>query len=332
MTASPPTRHKTRTASVQRALGGVPAGRVALIARRLTPTNNALLRTLRRQGAHALIIDPEQAERLRPGDAAIARLDVLPTLDGVEPGLSQLRRLEERGVVLLNTPGALLTCHDKLATALRLAQAGVPHPRTALVDSESSLDGFGGPMVVKPRFGSWGADVVLCHDRSELERELRHIADRPWFIRQGALVQEFVPNRGHDLRLVVASGHVIGAVERHAAPGEWRTNVSLGATRRPIVPPPDAAAAAVAAARATGADLVGVDLLPTSSGFVVLELNGAVDFTAAYSLNGTDVFEDAVDRLAPAMALAHGASRHFGLIGPVAPAACGAAGETFSDG
>ena len=55
-------------------------------------------------------------------------------------------------------------------------------------------------------------------------------------------------------------------------------------------------ALALAAASAARADLVGVDLLPTASGFVILELNGAVDFRPLYA-PGSDVFADAVAML-----------------------------------
>jgi glutathione synthase/RimK-type ligase-like ATP-grasp enzyme len=130
--------------------------------------------------------------------------------------------------------------------------------------------------VIKPRFGSWGRDVVLCRDVAELRRGLAELSERPWFRTQGALVQELVPPQGQDLRLVVAGGSVVGAVKRIAAEGEWRTNVALGAIREPVAPPPEACALAVAAAGAIEADLVGVDLLPKpDGGYVVLELNGA---------------------------------------------------------
>ena len=94
-----------------------------------------------------------------------------------------------------------------------------------------------------------------------------------------------MPTLGFDLRIVVADDHVIGAISRVAAPGEWRTNVALGAERRQATPPPDACALALAAARATGASLVGIDLLPDGRGrWTVAEINGAVEFTTEYAL------------------------------------------------
>jgi glutathione synthase/RimK-type ligase-like ATP-grasp enzyme len=147
--------------------------------------------------------------------------------------------------------------------------------------------------VLKPRFGSWGRDVVLCETGAALAFAVEDARRRLWFNSTGGVVQELVPPIGYDLRLLVAGGRVVGAVSRHARSGEWRTNVALGARRVPVVPPPDAEALAVAAAEALGGDLVGVDLLPTPDGaWTVLEVNGAADFTAAYSL-GEEVFSAA---------------------------------------
>lgn len=103
-------------------------------------------------------------------------------------------------------------------------------------------------------------------------------------------MQQLVPPRGYDLRLVVAADRVVGAVIRVSEDGEWRTNVALGARRLPTTPPPEAKELALAAAHAVGADLAGVDLLlDARGGWTILELNGAVEFTSEYSL-GRDVF------------------------------------------
>jgi [lysine-biosynthesis-protein LysW]--L-2-aminoadipate ligase len=153
------------------------------------------------------------------------------------------------------------------------------------------------PLVVKPRYGSWGRDVMLCSDERDYSDALRTLSLRPWFGRTGAVAQELVPPLGHDLRVLVAGGEVVGAVRRVAAPGEWRTNVALGATRRPTEPSPPACEVALAAAAALGADLVGVDLLPLGPGrYVVLEVNGAVDFNADYAPSA-DVFANAMRSL-----------------------------------
>lgn len=93
---------------------------------------------------------------------------------------------------------------------------------------------------------------------------------------------------------------MVGAVRRVAAPGEWRTNVALGAVREPVDPAPEVCELAIRSAAAVEGDLVGVDLLPAGAGgFVVIEINGAVEFNAAYSLQGADVFRRTLDALLP---------------------------------
>jgi ribosomal protein S6--L-glutamate ligase len=271
----------------------------AVVAQRPTPTNLALSSCLV-SGVESLLLTPAQAlARLEPGDVVLGRLDVLHSLDGVEPGGWAFDALEERGCRLLNRRDAVLDAHDKRRTAEVLAAAGLPHPATRVVRSASAaaeLD-LEPPFVAKPPFGSWGEDVFLCDDRRALAACLHELRDRPWFRATGAVVQELVPPIGHDLRLVVAGRRVVGAVERVTPQGEWRTNVALGGARRPVTPPPRACALAFAAAAALRIDLVGVDLLPTGAGeYVIVELNGAADFTSDYNL-GEDVFAAAVAAL-----------------------------------
>jgi glutathione synthase/RimK-type ligase-like ATP-grasp enzyme len=105
-----------------------------------------------------------------------------------------------------------------------------------------------------------------------------------------------VPPQGWDLRIGVAAGRVVGAARRLAAPGEWRTNVALGGHSEPAAAPLLARTLALAAAQAIRADLVGVDLLPTGNGYVIAELNGAVDVQPWYRYDG-DVYGDAVFEL-----------------------------------
>jgi RimK family alpha-L-glutamate ligase len=263
-------------------------------------TNERLRAAFAACGAEALVAPPMLAEeRARDGDVVVGRLDVRPTLDGVQPGLGRLRRLRDRGIRVVNDADALVATHDKLATALMLHAAAVPQPHAAHLTGEDGSPRFSPPYVVKPRFGSWGRDVHLCESRAELRARLLHLLRRPWFRRHGALVQELVPPRGFDLRLIVSAGTVVGAVQRLSAPGEWRTNVALGGTRRPVIPPIDACNVAVLAAAAVDGDLVGVDLLPSADGWRVIEINGAVDFTDEYALDGRDVFARAVEPFVP---------------------------------
>ena len=272
--------------------------KLALIARRETETNRALVAAAP-AGLESDVLSPERALlELGPGDTALCRLDVLTTLDGVDDGLWALGSLEAGGVRVLNPASALLAAHDKLLTARLLRRAGLPHPRTSVLQPDGPVGSVPVPVVVKPRFGSWGRDVVRCDDELAFHRHVRSLQSAPWFRTHGALVQELVPSQGRDLRILVAGGGVVGAIARIAPPGEWRTNVSLGSARMPVTPPAAACALAVACAAATGADLIGVDLLPDGEGsWTVLELNGAVEFTAEYGL-GADPFAAAMWELA----------------------------------
>jgi glutathione synthase/RimK-type ligase-like ATP-grasp enzyme len=299
--------------------------RFAVVAHRESETNVALAEAAKRLGLDAELLRPRDALRLLDtGDVALARLDVREGLDGIESGTPELESLAAAGVEVLNPPRAIVAAHDKLLTARALRLAALPHPHTSLIAAGVPAAAPELPVVLKPRFGSWGRDVVLCPTADAFELALANLAFRDWFHEHGVLAQELVPPQGWDLRVLVAGGRVVGAAKRVAAPGaqppqirrhrgrghghsasssmsappgEWRTNVSLGGRSEPAEPPALAQSLALAAAAAIGGDLVGVDLLPTRHGFVVAELNGAVDVRASYALGLESVYTEAVQRL-----------------------------------
>jgi RimK family alpha-L-glutamate ligase len=272
--------------------------RLTLLGWSANETNGTLIGALRARGLDVTLVPASEAlGSLRSGDRALARLDVSPGLDGVEPGLLAILRLERRGVHVLNRAPALLAAHDKLRTARVLEAAGLPHPRTFHLPPGRTACPVEPPVVLKPRFGSWGRDVFRCDDAADVARALAAVRDRPWFRRHGVLVQELLPVRGSDLRLVVARGRVIGSANRVARPGEWRTNTSLGGTLEHADPPPDARSLALSSAAALGMDVVGIDLFPVDGGYTVLELNGAVDFDERYSIEGRDVYDELIEAL-----------------------------------
>jgi [lysine-biosynthesis-protein LysW]--L-2-aminoadipate ligase len=261
---------------------------VAVVAWKPTPSNGPLALALDGE-----VLTPVEAfDRLGPGDVALARLDVLPTLDGCEAGLDLLRALMARGVRVLNRPRALLRAHDKLRTARLLERLGLPHPRTRHVRRISELLAVEPPLVAKPRFGSWGQDVHRCLDHADLEVVAELLSERPWFARHGVLMQELLPTPDSDLRVLVAGGRPVGAIRRFPAPHEWRTNAALGGVRLPAEAPRHACELACAAVAAIGGDVMEVDLFPAGDSFYVLEMNGAPDFDALYSQPGRDVYTD----------------------------------------
>jgi RimK family alpha-L-glutamate ligase len=270
-----------------------PDGRVWIVGGGANATNVALSSHWASSGVDVQMLEPDgDPGRLGPGDIAIGRIDIRRSLDGIEPGLLGLHGLMRRGIHVVNRPAAILAAHDKLRTARALVARRVPHPRTVHLVPGGPVT-LRPPLVVKPRFGSWGIDTYRCLTDEDVAAVVEVVSDRNWFRRGGAVVQEFVPNAGHDLRVLVAGGRVVGATQRVAEPGEWRTNVFLGAHKLPAELSPDAEALAVAAVDALGGDFFGVDLLPLpDSRFVVIEVNAAVDFDHRYSLGERDVYLD----------------------------------------
>jgi len=87
---------------------------LAVIAHCETETNLRLVEAAPRGVEMSIVCPAESLNLLRSGDAALGRLDVLPTVDGIESGTWELARLAAEGVPVLNGLRTLLATHDKL--------------------------------------------------------------------------------------------------------------------------------------------------------------------------------------------------------------------------
>jgi ribosomal protein S6--L-glutamate ligase len=200
-----------------------------------------------------------------------------------------LHHLEARGVRILNPPRAVELCVDKYLASARLAAAGLRVPPTVVCQhADAALEAFtalGGDVVVKPLFGSEGRGMVRVSDPDLAWRTFRTLER----VQSVLYLQQFIAHPGWDLRAFVLGGRVIAAMRRHAK-GGWRTNVAQGGAGEAVRLTAGQEELALAAARAVGAPLAGVDLLPGPAGeWYILEVNAVPGWRALAPLAGVDV-------------------------------------------
>ncbi len=231
-------------------------------------------------------------------DGVLVRMMPPGTLEQVVFRMDALHHVAASGIPVLNPPGAIEASVDKYLALARLDRAGLPVPRTWAGESAreamEAFEALGGDVVVKPLFGSEGRGMIRV---SDLE-----IARRTFFTleRIGAVlyVQTFVPNPGYDLRAFVVGDRVIGAIRRFPASGHWRSNLSLGGRAEAISLDPEAERLAIRAARAVGARIAGVDLLPTDQhALCVLEVNSVPGWKGLAAATGLDVAVEILSEL-----------------------------------
>lgn len=222
-------------------------------------------------------------------DAVLARIIPSGTLEQIIYRVDALHWIEDRGVTVVNSPRAIERAVDKFYTSALLREAGLPTPETVVceraADALAAVEAFG-DAVIKPIFGSMGLGLVRVSDVEVARRVIRPLEQT----RAVFYVQRWVEHGGRDLRAFVVGGRVVGAIERLATSGEWRTNVSLGGRAAAVTLPDEWAALAIRAAAVVGADYAGVDLLPSVDGpAFVLEVNGIPGWEGLQRATGIDV-------------------------------------------
>jgi tetrahydromethanopterin:alpha-L-glutamate ligase len=228
---------------------------------------------------------------LTDADGVLVRMMPPGSLEQVVFRMDALQRVAASGVPVWNPPRAVEAAVDKFLTLALLDQAGLPVPPTwtgqTASEAMAAFENLGADVVVKPLFGSEGRGLLRVSDR-ELAWRTVHTLER-----LGAVLylQRTIRHPGHDLRVFVLRGQVLGAMRRFAPAGEWRTNVSLGGRAEPCDLDFEARHLALAAATAIGAEIAGVDLVEDldRGRLTVLEVNAVPGWRALSKVTGIDV-------------------------------------------
>ena len=206
-------------------------------------------------------------------DAVIPRIGASVTFYGT----SVVRQFEIMGTYCVNESVAISRSRDKLRSIQLLSRKGVGIPVTAFANSPDDVKGLirevgGAPLVIKLLEGTQGIGVVLA----ETQKAAESVIEAFMGVKSNILIQEFIKEAGgSDLRCLVVDGKVIAAMQRTAPEGEFRSNIHRGGSAQLVKLTPKERATAVKAAQIMGLNVCGVDLLRSSRGPLVMEVNSS---------------------------------------------------------
>lgn len=206
-------------------------------------------------------------------DAVIPRIGASVTSFGT----AVLRQFEMMGVYCVNESVGISRSRDKLRSLQLLSRKKIGIPVTAYAHNTESIDGLirevgGTPVVIKLLEGTQGIGVVLA----ETKKAASSIIEAFMGLNANILVQEFIKeSKGSDVRCFVVGGKVIAAMERRAAPGEFRSNLHRGGTAQLVKLTAAERRAAIKAASTMGLNMCGVDILRSDRGPLIMEVNSS---------------------------------------------------------
>ncbi|SHG63556.1 SSU ribosomal protein S6P modification protein [Flavobacterium fluvii] len=192
-------------------------------------------------------------------------------------GCALTRQFEAMNVFCLNSSTAITQSRDKLFSLQLLLQSGIEIPTTGFAHSPLDTDDLikmvgGTPLIVKLLEGTQGKGVVLAETKKAAESVINAFKS----LNANILVQEFIKEaNGKDLRLFVIDGKVVAAIQREALAGEFRANIHLGGTASVIKPTTEEKKIAIRAAKAMDLKVAGVDIIRSSKGPLLLEVNSS---------------------------------------------------------
>lgn len=228
-------------------------------------------------------------------DKAIPRLEVCitrslgpGTLEQINRRIDFMEHLELTDTFVVNPVYAFRRARDKYATLTTLAKAGLPIPTTFVTENAHQAYQFAKHLttiICKPMTGSMGYGVMRFTDL-DLAYNAFRLFER---INQPIYIQEYLQTLGKDTRAFVIGDQVLAAMHRLAPPGHWKTNLAQGGRAKATKLTTELKELTIKATQALGLEYAGVDIVETSKGPRILEVNSSPSWQGLQRTAGVQV-------------------------------------------
>ena len=261
-----------------------------------------LVESIKSRGHEAVVLDHLLCDLIieASGPAVYYKGEKVEDLDAIIPrigasvtfyGTAVVRQFEMMGVFSATESQAIVRSRDKLRSMQILSGANLPMPRTAITnyskEEKSLIEHVGGaPVIIKLLEGTQGLGVVLAETR----KAAQSVVEAFHGLKARIIVQEFIKEaKATDMRIFIVDGKVVGAMRRTGMEGEFRSNLHRGGSAEVIKLTRIEKSVAIKAAAALGLSVAGVDMLPSSRGPLVLEVNSSPGLEGIEKATGVDI-------------------------------------------
>jgi ribosomal protein S6--L-glutamate ligase len=206
-------------------------------------------------------------------------------------GCAVVRQFEMRDVYTTAKSIAIDRSRNKLRSYQLLSKADVGIPKTVFAHETADLEDViekagGAPLIVKVARGTHGNGVVLA----ETAKAAKAVMQAFYVEGVSFLVQEFVKeSAGEDIRALVVGSQVVASMKRQSLDDDFRSNTHQGGVGTIVKLTPEEERTAIKAAKAMGLPICGVDMMRSSRGPLVLEVNSSPSIKTPEQLSSRNV-------------------------------------------
>lgn len=191
-----------------------------------------------------------------------------------------LAYFDSLGTKTINSYFSTVIANNKFLTSLVLTKNKIPTIKTAVAFGKEKameiIGKFGYPVVIKPIIGSWGRLATKIDDQTQAHQIIEHKLALSSLHHQALYIQEYVFKPDRDIRVLVLGQEAICAMYRTSK--NWITNTAVGGKPIFCQITKEIEKISCQTTQALNIDVAGIDLVETTDGLKVLEVNAGVEF------------------------------------------------------